>query len=234
LDPLGPLPLGNVAIMPANSNDVQLAKGETETNPLIPSATATDKTLSSLSSSSTLKEESDKPLSAKPTKSGMTVEKTTKDPDSDEKQKKQKEEGKEKEAKKIRGWPDRPPFTVIEEDDTEEVLKKYAFWSDLTWREKYAYQREFLRQYLSETRKCLPYVRRLFLMIYRISPWRAVTILVLNIVNSFLPALNLQTRGSFILMVSPLQTTLNQSYNEELTEEILIQKRWSNSWCSSS
>ena len=220
--------------MPANSNDVRLAKAETETNPLTPSAMATDKTLSSLSSSSTLKEESDKALSAKPTKSGMTVEKTTKGQDSDKKQKKQKEKGKEKETKKIRGWPGRPPFTVIEEDDTEDVLKKYAFWSDLTWREKYAYQKEFLRQYLSETRKCLPYVRRLFLMIYRISPWRAVTILVLNIVNSFLPALNLRTRASFILMVSPFQTTLTQSCNEDLTEENLIQKPCSNSCCSSS
>jgi len=225
--------IGNVAKMAANSNDSQPPKAGAETKPLAPSDTATEKTLSSLSSSATLKEESDKALAAKPTKSGMTVEKTTKGQDSDEKQKTKKEKGK-KEAKKIRGWPDRPPFTVIEEDDTEEVLKKYAFWSDLTWREKYAYQREFLRQYLSETRKCLPYVRRLFLMIYRISPWRAVTILVLNIVNSFLPALNLQTRGSFILMVSPLQTTLNQSYNEDLTEENLIQKPWSNSWCSSS
>ena len=200
MDPLGPVPIGNVAKMPANSNDAQLAKA---TNPLTPSAIAPNKTLSSLSSSATLKEESDRALSAKPTKSGMT-DKTIKGQDSEEKQKKQKEKGKEKEAKKIRGWPDRPPFTVVEDDDTEEVLKKYTFWSDLTWREKYAYRKEFLRQYLSETRKCLPYVRRLFLMIYRISPWRAVTILVLNIVNSFLPALNLQTRGSFILMVSPL------------------------------
>jgi len=191
--------IGNVAKMAANSNDSQPPKAGAETKPLAPSDTATEKTLSSLSSSATLKEESDKALAAKPTKSGMTVDKANKGHDPDEKQ---EEKGKEKEVKKIRGWPDRPPFTVVEEDDTEELLKKYTFWSDLTWREKYAYQKEFLQQYFSETRECLPYVRRLFLMIYRISPWRAVTILVLNIVNSFLPALNLKTRGSFILMVS--------------------------------
>jgi len=197
-DPDGSVAIENVAKVPPNADVTQLPKAEIETKLLTPSDGATEKTLSSLSSSATLREESGKALSTKPTESETPIENIVKGQDSDEKK---REKDKEKEAKKVRGWLDRPPFTVVDEDDSEELLKKYTFWSDLTWREKYAYQKEFIRQYLSETKACLPYVRRLFLMIYRISPWRAVTILVLNIVNSFLPALSLQTRGSFILLV---------------------------------
>jgi len=150
------------------------------------------KSLSALSSSTTLRED----ISAVRTEGQITVKDSRKSvknrPDSRQKN---------KDGKKIQGWPSRPPFCTLHQDPIEELLEKYTFWSDLTWREKYEYQKEFLRLYLSETRQCFPYVRRLILMIYRISPWRAIVMLVVNIVKSFLPALRLQTRGSFILLV---------------------------------
>jgi hypothetical protein len=39
------------------------------------------------------------------------------------------------------------------------------------------------------------------MMIYRISPWRVVMLLALNIVSGLLPALTLQARGNFMSMV---------------------------------
>lgn len=108
---------------------------------------------------------------------------------------------KEADIKPRRGWPERVPFrTKIR--SSQSILQKHIFWSELTFKEKYLYRREFLTQYLSETKQCFPYVRKLFIMIYRISPWRVVMLLVLNIVNGFVPAMTLQTRGSFIVMVS--------------------------------
>jgi len=113
-------------------------------------------------------------------------------------------ESEKDDPKKRQGWPAKTPFTHGVRGSSREQLKEYTFWSDLTLEEKIAYRKEFLREYLSETKKCLPYVRKLFMMIYRISPWRAAVILVLNVVNGLLPALTLQTRGSFILMVNKL------------------------------
>jgi hypothetical protein len=108
---------------------------------------------------------------------------------------------KEIDLKPVRGWPERPPFR-IKTRSSQSILQQYTFWSELTWEEKLSYRREFLTQYLSETKKCFPYVRKFFIMIYCISPWRVVMILILNIVNGLIPAMTLQTRGSFIIMVS--------------------------------
>ena len=46
-------------------------------------------------------------------------------------------------------------------------------------------------------------------MIYHISPWRAVVILALNVVNGLLPAMTLRTRGSFIMLVEISLSQLN-------------------------
>jgi hypothetical protein len=99
------------------------------------------------------------------------------------------------------GWPPKAPFSHGG-TASRENLTQFTFWSDLTLQERIAYRKEFLWQYLSETMKCFPYMRKLVIMIYRISPWRAVVILMLNVINALLPALTLQTRGSFILMVN--------------------------------
>lgn len=171
----------------------QLPKARSETQPLTSSEVLLEKSLSNLSSSATLREE----ISAVEIEPGTTVKTRPKRQDSGENHGTKRMEG-----KKVHGWPNRPPFKIVTRDDKDELFKKYTFWSDLTWREKYEYQREFLRLYLSETKQCLPYVRQLLSMIYRISPWRAVVILVSNLVDGFLPAIKLRTRGSFIIMVS--------------------------------
>jgi hypothetical protein len=103
--------------------------------------------------------------------------------------------------KKLKGWPSRTPFFIRDKEATKEQREKYIYWSDLKWEEKKAYRKEFLKEYLAETKKCMPYVRRLLMMIFRISPWRAVVIFAVNIIKSLLPALTLRTRGSFIMMV---------------------------------
>lgn len=113
-------------------------------------------------------------------------------------------ENKKDDPKKVQGWPERTPFSHGVGGSSREKLKEFTFWGDLTLQEKIAYRKEFLREYLSETKKCFPYVRKLFMMIYRISPWRAAVILTLNVINGLIPALTLQTRGSFILMVHKL------------------------------
>ena len=223
----GPVPKEDVPATSITKDNTQ-RNVEAEINPLCPSDSGTDKTLSSLSSSATLTEKSDKALIAKPTENGKSIAKTT----TSQASAKTPKEQKKNKTEKIRGWPDRPPFSLVEKNNDAELLKKYIFWSDLTWREKFVYRKEFLCQYLSETRKCFPHVRRLFLVIYRISPWRAMVILVLNIVNSFLPALNLKTRGSFILMVFFILNTLMCSCNEGLRKENSIRKPWSSSWYS--
>jgi len=121
---------------------------------------------------------------------------------------------KEMDLKPPQGWPERTPFrTKIK--SSQRILDKYIFWSELTLEEKLSYRREFLTEYLSEIKKCFPYVQKLFIMIYRISPWRAVMILVLNIVNGLLPAITLQTRGSFIIMVNAFKKALNGSYKKD-------------------
>lgn len=104
-------------------------------------------------------------------------------------------------AKKIRGWPDRQPFYTYDDEGKKKHAENQVYWSDLTWNEKFGYRKAFFILYFNETRKCLPYVRRLLGMIFRISPWRAAVIFAVNIAKSLLPALTLKTRGSFIMMV---------------------------------
>jgi len=137
----------------------------------------------------------------------MTKEVTPGSPTEESKVEKVKEEKPSDEEKddpkKRRGWPSRAPFysSSSERRSTEIPDEKKIYWSELTWNQKIAWRKAFLREYLSETKSCLPHVRKLFLMIYRISPWRAAVVLALNIVSGLLPALTLQTRGNFILMV---------------------------------
>jgi hypothetical protein len=114
----------------------------------------------------------------------------------------------EDDPKKCRGWPSRYPFSRSPYQELAQLANKddgegRIFWSELSLSEKIKFRKQFLKEYLSETKLCLPYVRKLFLMICRLSPWRAATILILNIVNGLLPALTLQTRGNFIMMVCP-------------------------------
>ena len=108
----------------------------------------------------------------------------------------------EDDPKKRRGWPSRPPFSKNPEKNStsKDQLADRIYWGELTWKQKIAWRRAFLREYLAETKSCLPHVRKLFLMIYRISPWRAIVVFALNVVSGLLPALTLQTRGNFIIM----------------------------------
>jgi hypothetical protein len=118
--------------------------------------------------------------------------------------------------KKRRGWPSRAPFynSSGKRRSTEPPDEEKIYWSELTWNQQLAWRKAFVREYLSETKKCLPHVRKLFLMIYRISPWRAAVVLALNIVSGLLPALTLQTRGNFILMVYEYDGLADKSYNK--------------------
>ena len=98
-------------------------------------------------------------------------------------------------------WLSKPPFWVgrpYTEKEDEDVV----YWKELTWKEKLDFRKYFLGEYFRETRKCLPLARRLFMMIVRISPWRAVALLTVSILRSLIPALSLQTRGSFLIMVT--------------------------------
>lgn len=128
-------------------------------------------------------------------------------PDEDKGNGSEKEKKEEEDPRKRRGWPNRYPFSCYnpwQNSQKEGETEKVIYWGELTLQEKLDYRKAFLREYLSETKNCLPYVRKLFLMIYRLSPWRAATILAFNIVNGLLPALTLQTRGNFLLIVYPL------------------------------
>lgn len=106
--------------------------------------------------------------------------------------------------KLLRGWVSKPPFWVQTTNYNHVPNTKIIeaiWWEDMTWKQKMAWRREFVREYFSETKQCLPYVRKLFLMIFRLSPWRTVVLLLANTLRGLIPALNLQTRGTFILMV---------------------------------
>ena len=104
--------------------------------------------------------------------------------------------------KPSRGWPGRPPFIVTQERDwVKTQIEKYTYWGDLTLKEKLEFRKSFLKLYLTETKQCIPCVRKFFMMIYRISPWRVVMLLAMNIVSGLLPALTLQARGNFMSMV---------------------------------
>lgn len=109
---------------------------------------------------------------------------------------------KDGETKIQKGWDDTPPFSTRKNTD-QTVQKKCVSWYELTLREKYEYRKKFLHEYFSETRACLPYVKRLFLTIIRISPWRGVVLLILNAMNAFLPALSLKAQGDFLILVLP-------------------------------
>jgi len=104
--------------------------------------------------------------------------------------------------KPAKGWRDEYPFDVVQRENRKTLEKTWISWSKLTLREKYEYRKRFLHEYISETRKCLPYVKRLFITVYRISPWRATLLLFLNLVNGLLPAMTMQTKGSFLILVS--------------------------------
>jgi hypothetical protein len=122
-------------------------------------------------------------------------------------------EDKKDPPKKVNGWPGRypfyrSPFQDLSQTTSAEDREEKIYWSELSFIEKQQFRKQFLRQYLSETKLCLPYVRKLFVMICRLSPWRAATILAFNIVNGLLPALTLQTRGNFIMMVYCMKNRL--------------------------
>jgi len=119
---------------------------------------------------------------------------------------KSSENEEEDDPKKRRGWPSRPPFSNQSDrggGSTKSQNEERIYWNEMTWSQKLAWRKAFVREYLAETKSCLPHVRKLFLMIYRISPWRAIVVFALNVVGGLLPALTLQTRGNFILMVCP-------------------------------
>jgi hypothetical protein len=130
-----------------------------------------------------------------------------------------KEDSKDPDAKKLKGWPTRSPFWAYDRELDKDQRDKKVYWSELSWDEKKAYRASFLKEYLAETRKSLPYARKLLLMIFRMSPWRACVIFAVNIVRSLLPALTLQTRGSFILMVDTSDQT-DHSCKKELKREV--------------
>jgi hypothetical protein len=99
-----------------------------------------------------------------------------------------------------KGWRHEAPFNI--EDRCSRTSKRdWIAWSELSLREKYEYRRDVFAEHSAEIKKCLPYVKRLFMTVYRISPWRATLLLFLNLVNGFLPALTLQTKGSFLILV---------------------------------
>jgi hypothetical protein len=102
------------------------------------------------------------------------------------------------EHKAPKGWPSRPPF---EKPFVEKFSKSRVFWSELSLTEKNAYLKTFIKEYIREVKKCLPYVWRLFLMIYRISTWRTLMIFPISIIKGLLPAVNLETRRDFIILV---------------------------------
>jgi len=61
---------------------------------------------------------------------------------------------------KIGGWLGEYPFYL--KSGHPELLdeKNWVYSSDLTRKERWTYRKEFLREYISETRKCLPYRKR--------------------------------------------------------------------------
>jgi len=107
--------------------------------------------------------------------------------------------------KSLRGWPVKPPFRERPMSNLPHASggdDKQIYWEDLTWKQQLAWRKLFLREYLSEAKRCLPYVRKLFRLIYRLSPWRTIVLVLANTLRGLIPALTLQTRGTFILMVA--------------------------------
>jgi hypothetical protein len=110
--------------------------------------------------------------------------------------------------KSLRGWPARPPFRTSPFREAPSAQKQASpavdgiYWEELTWKQQLAWRKMFLREYLSETKRCLPYVRKLFILIFRLSPWRTTVLFLSNTLRGLIPALTLKTRGTFILMVT--------------------------------
>jgi len=123
-------------------------------------------------------------------------------------------------VKKTIGWPHLAPFrsplligqSGMRIKENEDVI----YWADMTWKQKMAWRKAFLSEYLSETKMCLPFVWKLYVLIYRLSPWKAVVLLVVSIFRGFLPALTLQTRGHFIMMVNQFTALTNCSCKKVL------------------
>lgn len=109
-----------------------------------------------------------------------------------------------KKSEPVKGWPNRSPFSTYSSQKPLDE-KEWIYATEMTWKEKQAYRKTFLKEYLSEMAKSIPYTKRFLAMIYRISPWRVLAMIVLNIVRGLLPAVGLQTRGRFIHMVYNLR-----------------------------
>ena len=123
------------------------------------------------------------------------------------------------------GWPNRTPFQRLTKRNLPRDETKYIYSSELTWKEREAYRMAFLREYLSEIWKCIPYAKRLLLMIIRISPWRVAALILLNVLSGLLSAFGLTTRGRFVHMVfPPLGTEFKSSYNVVFEEANLTQR----------
>ena len=128
---------------------------------------------------------------------------------------------KQEEEEKPKGWPGRTPF--YHEKSKKKQEEEKTFWHELTWKEKYAYGKQFIIQYLSESWACLPYLRRFLAMMFKVSPWRAVALVLLNTVNGIIPALSLRTKGNFLQMVCVFfvyceLTTVARWFRKEKTE----------------
>jgi hypothetical protein len=98
------------------------------------------------------------------------------------------------------GWLNKPPFYNNPPIKIKDP-KKWIYESELTWLEKLAIRKAAMKEYFQEALKCLPHAKRLLYMIIRISPFRMVALILLNIMNGLVPALGLQTRGQFIFLV---------------------------------
>jgi len=107
----------------------------------------------------------------------------------------------QKPAKKITGWPSKLPFYRKRQKTDSDPASEYIYWKSMTWREKLEFKKQFYQEYFRETKKSIPFAKRLFLMIIRISPWRAVALLAVTMIRSLMPALTLQTRGTFLHLV---------------------------------
>ena len=135
-------------------------------------------------------------------------------------------------VKKSIGWPSRRPFytPLLVGPNGVRIKEKedLVYWADLTWKQKMAWRKAFLGEYLAETKKCLPFVWKLYVTIYRLSPWRAIVLFVVSIFRGFLPALTLQTRGNFIMMVNNFNDVTNSSCKKALRKRHLISEDCSN------
>ena len=130
-------------------------------------------------------------------------------------------------VKKSFGWPSRRPFhtplRLLVGRNGVPIKEKedLVYWADLTLKQKMAWRKAFLSEYLAETKKCLPFVWKLYVIIYRLSPWRAIVLFVVSIFRGFLPALTLQTRGNFIMLVNNFNDVTNGSCKKALRKRHL-------------